>query len=142
MTAHVVQSADTAVNRATSILVSRFILNLREVASGPFSDIDPTSDAYQDLLVSWHMVSRSSAATARPTAAVIPRFLAPLGASLDRRPSFESDADLDELVYKGRDNDTIEASRGAATSAAGADMELVQTVSLLWGKTPRIAEER
>lgn len=136
---HTSWSADTAAVRATSILVSRFILNLREVASGPFSDFDPTSDAYQDLLVSWHMISHSSTASARSTGRGVPGFLAPLGATLDQRLSFESDADDSE--YKERDDDVVEASRGAAAGAWGADrMELVQTVSLPWRNT-RLGDE-
>ncbi len=129
LTNHASRSANATAIRATSILVSRFILNLREVASGPFSDFDPTSDTYQDLLVSWHMVPHSS------TTAAVSSFLAPLGAPLDQRPSFESDIDSDESAYKERDNDTVEASRGAVTNPAGADMQLVQTVSLPWRKT-------
>ncbi|KAI8989773.1 hypothetical protein BD414DRAFT_316520 [Trametes punicea] len=65
----------------TSILVSRFILNLREVATAPnpADENDPATDAYWDLLESWRVADRF------PTAASVDvtSLLAPLGAPLD-----------------------------------------------------------
>ncbi|KAL7283673.1 hypothetical protein ACG7TL_003109 [Trametes sanguinea] len=88
-----VQYLTTFTEAFTSILVSRFILNLREVASAPSpeDEDDPTTDAYWNLVESWRVADRFPGVSIDVTS-----LLAPLGAPLDH--SFASYESGDEPI--------------------------------------------
>ncbi|KAI0362499.1 hypothetical protein OH77DRAFT_60059 [Trametes cingulata] len=79
----VIQYITTFTEAATSILVARFILNLREVVSAPVPrDSAPDEDAYWNLMRSWHVASCSNPERSDKSWDV-KSFLAPIGAPLD-----------------------------------------------------------
>ena len=115
--------------RFTSILVSRLILNLREVANAPdpVEDVEPGSEAY------WHLLEESWRVADRLRADVS-TLLAPLGAPLDH--TFDSTVTYDSQPTAAES--TGSPSPDLKESAPDARGNLIQMKSAGWIR-PRVA---
>ncbi|OSD08502.1 hypothetical protein PYCCODRAFT_1448716 [Trametes coccinea BRFM310] len=131
-----VQYLTTFTEAFTSILVSRFILNLREVASAPSpeDEDDPTTDAYWNLVEFWRVADRFPGVSIDVTS-----LLAPLGAPLDH--SFASYESGDEPIgaQVGKAADTRLRRLGVNEGEARRDLELIRTHSVGWLRRQRQA---
>ncbi|KAH9901459.1 hypothetical protein C8Q73DRAFT_786824 [Cubamyces lactineus] len=118
-----IQYVTTFTEAFTSILVSRFILNLREVANAPdpVEDVEPGSDAYWHLLEeSWHVADRLRAD--------VSTLLAPLGAPLDHTFDCMVTYDSQPTAVES----TASSSPDLREKAAAAKGGLIQMKSVGW----------